>query len=131
MAKKPKSPLKRRPAKLNKQRMLEAYERQRKELEELQKEKKRLDKLRNARNRELKLRVTVCPISCKQFMLHANDLPITIGGEGRLLVKHRKKTGSFGWYLNDKLLIDVGGVELKLQVGVNVTVIGSKDAPEE
>jgi hypothetical protein len=38
------------------------------------------------------------------------------------------KTGSFGWYLNNKATINVGGTPVTVQVGANLTVVGSKDA---
>jgi hypothetical protein len=40
-------------------------------------------------------------------------------------------TGSFGWNVNAKTVIEVGGRRLPVQVGLNLTVIGSKEAPKE
>ena len=37
-------------------------------------------------------------------------------------------TGSFGWYLNGKTVIQVDGKPLNVQVGLNLTVVGSKEA---
>jgi hypothetical protein len=37
-------------------------------------------------------------------------------------------TGSFGWYMNGKTTITVDGKPLPVQVGLNLTVVGSKDA---
>jgi serine/threonine protein kinase len=37
--------------------------------------------------------------------------------------------GSFGWYVNGKATIDIDGVSVPVQVGMNLTVIGSKDTP--
>ena len=36
-------------------------------------------------------------------------------------------TGSFGWNLNTKVIVDVGGQPVNVQVGMNLTVVGSKD----
>jgi hypothetical protein len=40
-------------------------------------------------------------------------------------------TGSFGWYLNGKVTLDVGGTPVNVQVGVNLTVVGSKELPKD
>ena len=38
-------------------------------------------------------------------------------------------TGSFGWHFGDKLTVRVGDQLVKVQVGITMTVIGSKEAP--
>jgi hypothetical protein len=40
-------------------------------------------------------------------------------------------TGSLGWYLNRKIEIDVGGVKVPVQVGLNLTIVGSKELPQD
>ena len=40
-------------------------------------------------------------------------------------------TGSFGWYLNGKTTIDVDGTPVSVQIGMNMTVVGSKEAPAD
>lgn len=35
-------------------------------------------------------------------------------------------TGSFGWCVNQKVTLDVGGIRVTCQVTANVTVVGSK-----
>ena len=37
-------------------------------------------------------------------------------------------TGSFGWYLNGKIVVNVDGKPCSVQVGMNLTVVGSKEA---
>src|SRR5258708_6474545 len=37
-------------------------------------------------------------------------------------------TGSFGWSAMDKLTFKLGGKNVKVQVSLNMTVVGSKDA---
>jgi len=37
-------------------------------------------------------------------------------------------TGSFGWYLNGKIVVTVDGKPCSVQVGMNLTVVGSKEA---
>ncbi len=40
-------------------------------------------------------------------------------------------TGSLGWYLNGKTMIDVGGKQVSVQIGMNLTIVGSKDLPKD
>ena len=40
-------------------------------------------------------------------------------------------TGSFGWYLNGKTAIEVDGKVVSVQIGMNMTVVGSKEAARE
>jgi hypothetical protein len=73
---------------------------------------------------------TTCPITREQF--HANARPITIQiGEDRLEAEVREfSTGSLGWYLSGKIKVDIGGVRVPVQVGLNLTVVGSKELPK-
>ena len=36
-------------------------------------------------------------------------------------------TGSFGWYVNAKAPVTIDGKTVQVQVGMNLTVVGSKD----
>ncbi|MFL5304582.1 MAG: hypothetical protein ACJ8F1_05185 [Polyangia bacterium] len=42
--------------------------------------------------------------------------------------KREFSTGSFGWYHNGKTTIVVDGKPLSVQIGLNLTVVGSKEA---
>eukprot|EP00667_Euglena_gracilis_P022187 EG_transcript_24593 len=77
-------------------------------------------------------RKTTCPISREQFLKKAPNLKMTLdlgkAGSQELLGKARSfSSGSFGYYVNGKFKVDVGGEEVTLQVGCNVTVVGSKN----
>ncbi len=37
-------------------------------------------------------------------------------------------TGSFGWYMNSKTTVMIDGKAVSVQIGMNLTVVGSKDA---
>ena len=37
-------------------------------------------------------------------------------------------TGSFGWYMNNKTIVQVDGKTVSVQIGMNMTIVGSKDA---
>jgi len=40
-------------------------------------------------------------------------------------------TGSLGWYLNTKITLEVDGVRVAVQVGLNLTIVGSKELPDD
>ena len=39
-------------------------------------------------------------------------------------------TGSLGWYLNGKANIQVGDKSVSVQIGMNLTIVGSKKLPQ-
>ena len=70
---------------------------------------------------------TVCPVSLEDFAASAEPLTVSIGGQ--LMVANVKapfSTGSFGWNSTGKIVIDVGGVPVSVQVGINLIAVGSK-----
>jgi len=70
-----------------------------------------------------------CPVSKTQFLEKAEAVTIAIGGNQMVADKREFSTGSFGWYYNGKTTITVDGKPLSVQVGLNLTVVGSKEAP--
>ena len=72
-----------------------------------------------------------CPISLSKFLGSAQPVRVEISGNGMMAEVKEFSTGSFGWYLNGKTVIDVAGTPLSVQIGMNLTVVGSKEAPEE
>ncbi len=69
-----------------------------------------------------------CPISKTQFLEKAESVKIVIGTNELIADKREFSTGSFGWYYNGKTNITVDGKPLSVQVGINLTVVGSKEA---
>ncbi len=69
-----------------------------------------------------------CPISKTQFLEKAEAVRLSINGSEMLADRREFSTGSFGWYLNGKTVITVDGKPLSVQVGINLTVVGSKEA---
>ena len=69
-----------------------------------------------------------CPLSQSQFLEQAEPLKVVINGQEMLAEVKAFSTGSFGWYLNGKTAIVVGGKPLSVQIGMNLTVVGSKEA---
>jgi hypothetical protein len=74
---------------------------------------------------------TTCPITRQQFAGGAKPVEVTINGNKMTAHPKEFSTGSLGWYLNGKTEIDVNGVMVTVQVGMNLTIVGSKELPKE
>lgn len=74
---------------------------------------------------------TTCPISRAEFHAKARPVVIKIGDMQLTADKREFSTGSLGWYLNSKTTIDVGGTPVSVQIGLNLTIVGSKELPQE
>jgi hypothetical protein len=72
---------------------------------------------------------TTCPISREQFRSDAKPVEISINGIPLLAEVKEFSTGSLGWYLNGKSTIQVGGTPVSVQIGLNLTIVGSKELP--
>lgn len=77
------------------------------------------------------IRKTVCPISREQFQAEAKPVEVSINGQPVVADVKQFSTGSFGWHHGDKVTIRVGETLVKVQVGLTLTVIGSKDVPKD
>ena len=73
---------------------------------------------------------TTCPVSREEFLSQAKSLTIKVGDKEFIASPRQFSTGSLGWNVNDKLIVEVNGKAVTLQVGMNLTVIGSKDLPQ-
>ena len=71
---------------------------------------------------------SVCPVSKTQFLEKAEAVKLVIGNSELVADKREFSTGSFGWYYNGKITITVDGKPLSVQCGINLTVVGSKEA---
>jgi hypothetical protein len=56
---------------------------------------------------------------------------IVINGIPQLAEVKEFSTGSLGWYLNGKSTIKVGEKLVTVQIGMNLTIVGSKELPKE
>ncbi len=72
-----------------------------------------------------------CPLSLAQFLSKAEPLKVGINGQEMLAEVKAFSTGSFGWYLNGKTTIMVDGKAVSVQIGMNLTIVGSKEAARE
>jgi hypothetical protein len=71
---------------------------------------------------------TASPVTAKQFAEKAEPLKIVINGQEMLAEVKQFSTGSFGWYMNGKTVVTIDGKAVSVQIGMNLTVVGSKDA---
>jgi hypothetical protein len=75
---------------------------------------------------------TECPISRATFKAKARPVTVVINGQTfGAYPKRDLDSGSLGYFLNDKITIEVDGVPVKVQIGLNLTVIGSKELPAD
>ena len=71
---------------------------------------------------------SACPISRTLFVEKAEPLKVIINGQEMVAEVKEFSTGSFGWNINAKTTIQVDGKSLSVQIGMNMTVVGSKEA---
>lgn len=79
------------------------------------------------------VKTTKCAVSKAQFLKHAKPLLLkgTMDGQEITLVLGVKEfsTGSFGWGAGgEKGALTIDGIPVKVQLGANFTVVGSKEA---
>ena len=71
---------------------------------------------------------SACPLSRTAFVEKAEPLKVVINGQEMVADVKEFSTGSFGWNINAKIVVQVDGKPLSVQVGMNMTIVGSKDA---
>jgi hypothetical protein len=74
---------------------------------------------------------TTCPISRAQFRQGAKPVEITINGVPMHVPVKEFSTGSLGWYLNGKTTLEIAGQSVPVQIGLNLTIVGSKELPKD
>jgi hypothetical protein len=74
---------------------------------------------------------TTCPVSRAEFREKARPITVNINGVPLQADVKEFSTGSLGWYLNGKTTIEVGGKSVSVQIGMNLTVVGSKELPQD
>ena len=72
-----------------------------------------------------------CPITRAEFRAKAKPLTVTVNGKDYQAVVKEFSTGSLGWNVNDKVNIDLDGKLVTVQIGMNLTIVGSKDLPRD
>jgi hypothetical protein len=74
---------------------------------------------------------TTCPVTRTEFTTHAKTLHIKVGEKEFVATPREFSTGSLGWNVNDKMVVEINGKPVTLQIGMNLTVVGSKDLPQD
>ncbi len=74
---------------------------------------------------------TTCPITRAQFREHAQPVEVVIKGIPMTADVKEFSTGSLGWYLTGKTSLKVGEKSVSVQIGMNLTIVGSKDLPPD
>ena len=74
---------------------------------------------------------TTCPITRADFRAKAQAVKIVIGDREYVAQPKEFSTGSLGWNVNDKVPIDIGGKTVTVQIGLNLTIVGSKELPQD
>jgi len=69
-------------------------------------------------------------ITRESFRAHAEPMSVTVNGQKMLADVKEFKTGSVGWYAGGKVRVTIGGEAVTVQVGINLTVVGSKELPQ-
>ena len=74
---------------------------------------------------------TACPVSRQTFRQKAKAaLRVVIDGREFEAEAKEFSTGSLGWFANTKIVVEIDGVRVPVQVGLNLTIIGSKELPK-
>lgn len=74
---------------------------------------------------------TTCPISRDVFRSDAKPVTVNIAGIPLMAEVKEFSTGSLGWYLNGKTTVEIGGKPVSVQIGLNLTIVGSKELPKD
>lgn len=74
---------------------------------------------------------STCPVTRAEFRQDAKPVEVTINGIPMTAEVKEFSTGSLGWYLNGKANVKVGEKAVSVQIGLNLTIVGSKDLPQE
>jgi hypothetical protein len=72
---------------------------------------------------------TTCPVTRSEFRSHAVALPVQINGVPLTAVVKEFSTGSLGWNINGKMVVTMDGKPVTVQIGLNLTIVGSKELP--
>jgi hypothetical protein len=70
-----------------------------------------------------------CPITRSHFREHAKQQRVKIEGHELMAQVKEFSTGSLGWYANDKMEVEIGGTKVQVQIGLNLTIVCSKELP--
>lgn len=68
-----------------------------------------------------------CPFaSVEEFMAVAKPIALVVDGQAKAANVKAFSSGSFGWFMNDKVTLMIDGKPTKCQCNFNIVVVGSK-----
>ena len=73
---------------------------------------------------------TTCAVTREEFHAGAKPVELLINGTPMLADVKEFSTGSLGWYLNGKTIVKIGDKPVTVQIGLNMTIVGSKELPK-
>ncbi len=73
---------------------------------------------------------STCSITRAEFNRDAQPIDILIGGIPFVADVKEFSTGSLGWNTNTKMMLKVGEKSVNVQIGLNITIVGSKELPQ-
>lgn len=71
-----------------------------------------------------------CPVTHAEFINEAKSVEITVNGIPRTAEVKEFSTGLLGWDLHGKTNVKVGDKSVSVQIGMNLTIVGSKELPK-
>ncbi len=74
---------------------------------------------------------STCPVTRAEVQHDTRPVEVTINGIPMTAEVKEFSTGSLGWYLNGKANIKVGDKSVSVQIGMNLTIVGSKELPRK
>src|SRR5690242_8506521 len=74
---------------------------------------------------------TVCPATRAEFRRSANPISVNIADIPLVADAKEFSTGSLGWYMNGKVSVEIDGRLVAVQIGMNLTIVGSKELPAD
>jgi len=74
---------------------------------------------------------TSCSITRSEFHAQAKPIEVVINGVSMPAEVKEFSTGSLGWNVNNKMTVKIGEKSVTVQVGLNLTIIGSKELPAD
>jgi hypothetical protein len=74
---------------------------------------------------------THCSITRQEFRGNAKAIKVMIGETPILADVKEFSTGSLGWYANGKVTVEINGKPVSVQIGLNMTIVGSKELPQD
>ena len=74
---------------------------------------------------------TTCPVSRQQFKDKGKPVEVVIDGTKMIAAPREFSTGSLGWNISNKMTLIIGDKPVIVQVGLNLTIVGSKELPKD